>query len=112
MLRIAEAANVAHNFAIEFLEKEGEDLDSYEGLCGDLADGIVQSLGEDRVSILFLYKPGGYIDLSNGGQWNHHIVAMIDGHVHDAWFPELVLPPGEYINAAFPEQQIAFKIEA
>ena len=30
------------------------------------------------------------------------MVVVIDGLVHDAWFPDLIIPPEEYIDEAFP----------
>ena len=95
------------NLAVEFLEKEFEQLEDYEGICGELTDGIIHWLGESRVSILHLEERfGGLLLRSDGGAWIFHMVPIIDGNVHDAWHPHLVLPPTEYIEQAFPGQAI------
>jgi len=110
------------NIAIQFLMDRKEDLVSYSGLCSDLADEICTWIGEDRVQLLFLkpkegssivYTPNHFGKLYDNFScdiedcdWDYHIVPVIDGIVHDAWHPELVLQPDEYIKEAFPGQDI------
>ena len=95
------------NLAVEFLEKEFEQVEDYGGICGELTDGIIHWLGEDRVSILHLEEgSGGLLLASDGWSWKYHMVPIIDGNVHDAWHPRLVLPPAEYIQQAFPGQAV------
>ncbi len=95
------------NLAVEFLEKEFESIDDYEGMCGELADGIIHWLGENRVSILHLEeRSGGLLLRLNGADWVFHMVPIIDGIVHDAWHPHLILPVAEYVERAFPGQAV------
>ena len=42
----------AQNLALQLLEDQGESTDEYDGMCGELVDGIIHWLGEDRVSIM------------------------------------------------------------
>lgn len=102
------------NMAVAFLEKEGETIHDYDGMCGELVDGMMHWLGEDQVSILYI-KPrdeSGIIDHGSASldPWSYHMVAVVDGHVHDAWFPDLVLPPDEYVGEAFPNQLLTAEI--
>lgn len=98
---------MTENLAVALLQKNEETIADYDGHCGELVDGIIHWLGEDRVSILYL-KPSNEIEglITNWDVWRYHMVALIDGFVHDAWFPKLVLPPGEYIAKAFPGQKV------
>jgi len=90
------------NLAIRYLKDHGESLGEYDGLCGELVDGIIQWLGEHRVRIMYL--KGGEEGLGSNGCWSYHMVPVIDGMVHDAWFPNLIIPPKEYVRIAFPGQ--------
>jgi len=78
-------------------------------MCGELADGIIHWLGEERVSILHIEAERGVILLPDD-QWRYHMVPVIDGKVHDAWYPHLVLPPAEYAKQAFPGQALSLAI--
>ena len=99
------------NLAVEFLEKEFEQVEDYDGICGELTDGIIHWLGEDHVSILHLEERfGGLLLLSDGMAWTFHMAPIIDGNVHDAWHPHLVLPPDEYVARAFPGQAVSTEV--
>ena len=96
------------NLALAYLEYKDESLDDYEGICGDLVDGMMRWIGEDRIRILYIKG-----DLEcQGLEWSYHMVAVIDGLVHDAWFPSLPLPPEEYIKSAFPKIELEFSFPA
>lgn len=101
------------NLALEFLEESGESLLDYEGLCGELVDAIIHWFGQKRVHILYI-KPKGELDSIDNGidrwGWSYHMVAVIDGIVHDPWFPSLILPPQEYVLSAFPGQDLHYEI--
>lgn len=98
------------NLAVQFLEHEDSAIDYYDGCCGDLVDDMMHWLGEDRIQIMYIKPKPGYAlvrMVENSPQvfvWRYHMVAVIDGKVHDAWAPDMVLPPDEYIEAAFPGQ--------
>ena len=98
-----------HNLAVEYLANQFEELEDYDGNCGELTDGIIHWLGEDRVSILYVDHVGdedACLLCASGKVWSYHMVPIIDGEVHDAWHPHLILPPGEYASAAFPGQSL------
>ena len=101
------------NLAIEFLEEVGESLSDYEGMCGELVDALIHRLGEERVKILYI-KPQNELDAIENGidswGWKYHMVAVIDGMVHDAWFPNFVLPPKGYMRCAFPNQRLHYEV--
>ena len=91
------------NLALIFLAEHDESIEEYEGLCGELTDQVIKWLGEDMVSILFIDPTNPYhLDDPDGGRWYYHMVPIVDGLVHDPWFPELVLEPREYFKKAFP----------
>jgi len=78
-------------------------------MCGELVDGIIHWLGEDRVDILYIKPVDEYDALENDfdqAGWSYHMVAIVDGIVHDPWFPTLCLPPIEYVRCAFPNQRV------
>ena len=104
------------NLTIQYLESVDRTVDYYPGLCGDLADDVISHLGEDRVSLLYIrsaredsciyyWSQGRLID-----SWLWHAAPIIDGMVHDAWFPDLIMIPDEYIRLAFPEQDVQWSI--
>lgn len=98
------------NLAVAYLEYKNETLYQYGGLCGELVDGMMHWLGEDKIRIL--YVKGGDGLACGDEEWNYHMVAVIDGLVHDAWFPDLLLPPGKYVKAAFPKTEVEFSFPA
>lgn len=93
------------NLAIKFLEERCEDLEDYDGNCGELADAMMHWLGEDKVRILYIEPrlEGGALILGDHC-WSYHMVPVIDGRAHDAWQPELVVDVDEYVLHAFPGQ--------
>lgn len=100
------------NLAIQTLEAAGETVDDYDGLCGELVDALIHKHGSDAVSIMYIKPPSMDICIQNGHRlWSYHMVAVIDGAVHDAWFPDLILPPQEYLTAAFPGQDLTSEID-
>jgi len=94
------------NLALEFLAQQFENVEDYDEFCGELVDGIIHWLGEERVSILHIDAGDGLI-LRAGDPWRYHMVPIVDGNVHDAWYPHLVLPPEEYVKRAFPGQVLS-----
>lgn len=60
------------NAAAAHLFATGQALEDYEGLCGNLADEIIEP--DD----LMLYVEGDI-------PWSFHMVVLRDGLVHDAW---------------------------
>lgn len=107
------------NLAVRFLEQEDSAIDCYDGCCGDLVDDMMHWLGEDRVRIMYIKptEPKRALvrmlhDPLQVFVWRYHMVAVIDDKVHDAWTPEAVLPPDEYIEAAFPGQNPTYDFPA
>lgn len=109
------------NLAVAFLRKEAAPeasrplsklLKAYEGLCGELTDQIIWWLGEERVSILYIEPLADDDALANpkGGYWSYHMVPVIDGLVHDAWFPRMIFPPKEYVDRVFNLKYAQFEI--
>lgn len=103
------SAGRIRNLAVAYLEHKGEALDEYEGICGELVDGMMHWLGEDKIRILYIK---GESLGCRGLEWSYHMVAVIDGLVHDAWLPDLLLPPKEYVEAAFPKADVEFSFPA
>ncbi len=68
----------------------------YEGMCGELADAVLHLVSSDESAQIL------YVDLEDHPEWRYHMVPVVDGIVHCAWFSELMLPPSEYVAAAFP----------
>lgn len=97
------------NLAVAYLEHKDETLDEYDGICGELVDGMMHWLGEGKIRILYLKGEGL---MCRDLEWSYHMVAVIDGLVHDAWFPNLLLPPSEYVRTAFPKTDVEFSFPA
>lgn len=99
------------NLSIRYLQRHGKSIDDYEGCCGEFVDDIIHWLGEGNVRIMYLR--GGEAGIGPRGMWSYHMVPVIDGHVHDAWFPDHVLPPEEYVHSVFAGQnaEISFPVE-
>ncbi len=82
--------NVALQIALE-----DEDLDAWDGLCGELADAVLHQYPEAKIL---------YVQLEDCPMnWGWHMVPVIDGLVHDAWHPDQILPPAEYVQAVFAD---------
>lgn len=82
------------NLAREVLERNGETLEDYDGMCGELADQVFHLVGDDR-RCASLYIEGLLLNAA----WNYHMVALVDGLVHDAWLPGPPLPPAAWVAA-------------
>lgn len=99
------------NLTIQFLRRSGGDIDEYDGFCGELVDGMIHWLGEDRVKILYIEgADGAEIIAGTWRHWRYHMAPVIDGIVHDAWFPDMLLPPDEYVLKAFKDQHVVATI--
>jgi hypothetical protein len=69
-------------------------LDEWEGDCLELADCVLKATGADCVL---------YVELRDyPSRWKYHAVPVVAGIVHDAWHPEAMLPPAEYVARVFP----------
>lgn len=109
------------NLALQFLsEQTGPDcdLDHWLSYCGELADAIGHWLPKTSEWRILYVEPakestlwGLFVEIGNAQHyWSYHMVSVIDGLVHDAWLPELVLPPEEYVAAAFPNQNVTWEL--
>lgn len=101
------------NEAIRFLEERCEGLEDYDGNCGELVDAMMHWLGEGRIRILYIEPrlEGGALLLGDHC-WSYHMVPVIDGRVHDAWQPDLVVDVEEYVLRAFPDQIFRYDFPA
>lgn len=99
------------NIALQVLEELGEDLDEYRGYCGELADAIMHRY--PNAQILYVKPRKDWEDLAIGDDiCRYHMAAVVDGIVHDAWFPELLLPPDRYVKQAFPNVKTVFDLHS
>lgn len=98
------------NLSIQCLQYLGETLDDYDGCCAELTDEVIHWLGEKRVHILYMEETGNRFGPKE--KWYYHMVPVVDGLVHDAWFPSFILPPDEYVKTAFPDQSLKFSFPA
>lgn len=93
------------NVSTKYLEDIGDTVKDWDGSCLELADRLLH-LYEDA-NLVYLDNLEGYDILSNGGYyWSYHAVIELDGKIHDAWHPEIVLPLEGYIKEVFPDQEL------
>lgn len=96
------------NHAVNLLRKTKMTLDHYYGLCGELCDEVLHEHPEAKIlyiqphpvaglfpGVLEVWREGSLVE------WSYHMVPVVDGLVHDAWFPEDMLPPDEYVKKIF-----------
>lgn len=83
------------NESLLALEVADETLEDYEGMCGELCDVVMHRVPGAEIL---------YVHLDVHPEWTYHMVPVVNGLVHCAWFPALILPPREYITTAFPGQ--------
>ena len=100
------------NYAIEYLQETFPERDDpikiFDGFCAELTDCIIHWMGSDIVSILYIKGPLDFEDECD--YWRYHQVPLVNGLVHDAWHPTLILPPNEYVIAAFPRQRPQYEV--
>ena len=93
----ATGAPCGGNIAVKVARKNGG-LVTYDGLCGELADDVLHEVGDaSRAAIL-------YVENLPFHDWNWHTVAVVDGVVHDAWHPKVMLAPEEYVRNVFGDE--------
>ena len=84
-----EPMSTPANVAVEATHKYG--LGHWEGLCLELVDHL-----------LHIYPEGETLWVEpTRGPWTYHAVLVLNGVVHDAWHPEIMLPPAEYVARVF-----------
>lgn len=93
------------HLAWEYLGQAGEELDEYDGMCGELADQLMKWLDTQGISYELHHIDFGPDRALHAprpqGTWRDHTVVVVDGQVHDAWwYPPL--PLLEYLEAMFP----------
>lgn len=79
------------NIAAAIAARDG--LDTWDGCCLELCNEVETE--HPDIDVLWIDQPDAL--------WDFHVVPVIDGVVHDAWNPEAMLPPAEYVAAVFPE---------
>ena len=65
------------NLATRLLYLEGEDIESKDGQCSDVADMVLEVYDGELV-----WVDGDALDQYG---WWYHAVPMVDGLIHDAW---------------------------
>lgn len=90
------------NIAVQILEETGQTLEDFEYCCGELADEVLHR--HPDAMILYLEPEDQLYPLAD--LWSYHMVPIVDGIVHDAWFPKLTLCPQEYVRKAFPNENV------
>jgi len=98
------------NLALEELRILGKELEDYNGHCGELCDDVLHR--HHKAKILYIaatHEPDLIVSVA-GHAWDYHMVPVVDGIVHDAWHPDLLLPPLEYVQAAFPKQHLRAEV--
>lgn len=88
------------NLALQALASRGEALENYDGMCGEVAD-LVFHLVDDEARACCLYVEG---DLPQG--WTYHMVAVVDGLVHDAWDEGEPTAPAAYLARMFGKEYV------
>jgi len=93
------------NLAVASLEARGLELADFDGICGELADDLLHEHEALPCALLWIDFPSG----SREG-WSYHMVAIIDGRVHDAWRPGFEFEPERYVAEAFPGEELEWEI--
>lgn len=76
------------NLATQYLRDHNETLADYNGVCGEIANAIMRN--EDHA----LWVEGDI-------PWKYHMVALVDGLVHDAWCEGDALSPRDWLIKMF-----------
>ena len=80
------------NESLLALAASDETLEDYEGICGELCDMVMHRVPDAEIL---------YVDLDTHPEWKYHMVPIVNGLVHCAWFPTLIVPPRKYVFVAF-----------
>lgn len=102
-----------NNLGVQFLERNKENLNDYEGCCGELVNGMIHWLGEDTVSILYVETRSGESLRTQYGNWSYHMAAVVNRVVHDPYFPDAIMSPRDYVANVFQNtstKNIAWRI--
>ena len=93
------AGAASENVAFEIANELG--LSHWDGACLELVDHILHRFPAGRTL---------WIDLINHPEWRYHAVLVLDGIVHDAWHPDVMLPPDEYVRSVFGKHAASWEI--
>ncbi len=80
------------NESLLALAASDETVEDYEGCCGELCDAVMHRVPGAEIL---------YVHLDTHPEWRYHMVPIVNGLVHCAWFPGYILPPSEYVLVAF-----------
>lgn len=86
------------NLALDYLNRTNQRAEDYDGFCGELADKIISP--KDSI----VYVEG---DLPQG--WRYHMVALIEGKIHDAWCLD-VLPIKDWLARMFGAEDVVVSL--
>lgn len=79
------------NLALKIANRTGG-LGEWEFCCGELADQVLHARPDGQIL---------WVDLPGHPKWRYHMVAVVDGVVHDAWRPNVMEPPAQYVRRVF-----------
>lgn len=107
------------NLSQKFLNSIDGSIEHYDGICDELTFSVLEKFGNESDCYIEI-KPQDpaerleYIPDPTAralgaeeviDRWVWHVAPVINGLVHDAWFPDLVLTPYAYLIRAFPNQK-------
>jgi hypothetical protein len=70
---------MSSNLARQYLSDHNETFADYEGICGELANAVQQSILNSHL----IYVGG--VGVFHTTAWTYHMAVMVNGIVHDAW---------------------------
>jgi len=80
------------NIAYQYVMSTGG-LEAWWGRCMEVVDDLLHLHPCDGIL---------WVDCDQGpGGWKYHAVAVLNGLVHDAWNPTVMLHPAEYVAQVF-----------
>lgn len=89
---------------------KGENLQEYEGYCGEVADMILHEAGGDIIHMEPAQGDWFYPSYCPGLSWKFHIVARVRNRIYDAWYPGRPCTLNTYLQRVFPDQLIEIMV--
>lgn len=76
-------------------------LERFESRCMELVDEVLHRHPDADILWVDLEMPDDPLSFFD---WMYHAVPVINGLVHDAWHPEAMLPPPEYVDEVWSDR--------